>query len=333
MGMSSRFADAFRTGARVPRRRVASGSEIFYQLPLLHAGVSVRNSVQLGGYSSRDGERRHRRVHRPRASRRQRSVLVDRSVRYAVVLHHDARRGRRQREGVAQTVAGQDARRERSAKAIAATCFVHHARHGKRFARVPSPVLASYATAPSAPRRRQMTLFAPASRMSSDQLFGRHRLAVGEETLLSRSFGDHTSPSDINSRSADADNGVGACVNGSIEINPQPAFRSAPTSATSGRAGLIPKCTARVRRHFSGQDANSGLNIAYNPSLASSRHTCVRRPSLSVICHARGVDAPETANNPSTSTPRSTSQRRDDSGQSSSPTPATIPTRADAPSR
>jgi len=41
MGMSSRFADAFRTGARVPRRRVASGSEIFYQLPLLHAGVSV----------------------------------------------------------------------------------------------------------------------------------------------------------------------------------------------------------------------------------------------------------------------------------------------------
>ena len=197
----------------------------------------------------------------------------------------------------------------------------------------PSPVLASYTTAPRAPRRRQITLFAPASRMRPTNSSGDIVSPSAKKLLLSRSFGDHTSPSDINSRSADADNGVGACVNGSIEINPQPAFRSAPTSATSGRAGLIPKCTARVRRHFSGQDANSGLNIAYNPSLASSRHTCVRRPSLSVICHARGVDAPETANNPSTSTPRSTSQRRDDSGQSSSPTPATIPTRADAPSR
>lgn len=57
------------------------------------------------------------------------------------------------------------------------------------------------------------------------------------------------------------------------------------------------------------------------------RHTCVRRPSFSVICQARGVGIPLCGMRPLTSTPRSVSQRTHSWGQSFSPTPATSATR------
>mmetsp|Transcript_7369 Transcript_7369/g.29601 ORF Transcript_7369/g.29601 Transcript_7369/m.29601 type:complete len:253 (+) Transcript_7369:1292-2050(+) len=153
--------------------------------------------------------------------------------------------------------------------------------------------------------------------------FGDIPSPFAKKLLASRSFGEKTSPMETRFSKSFLDSGASACVNGSIEIKPHPPSRSACTSSTSGRDGFKPKCTAFARLHFSGQIAYFGRNIAYKASLASNLHTCVRRPSRSVICHARGVDVPNV--NKNASAPMSASHLAHVSGQSPSPTPATRP--------
>ena len=70
----------------------------------------------------------------------------------------------------------------------------------ERFARVPLTGSRIVHHRSARASSKTITLFAPRLACVRPTLLGRHRLAVGKKLLLSRSFGDHTSPSDTNSR-------------------------------------------------------------------------------------------------------------------------------------
>ena len=65
--------------------------------------------------------------------------------------------------------------------------------------------------------------------------------------------------------------------------------RRAFRSVASGRSGWTPTWNAFAPLYLGGSVSAGGRSIAYRCAFAGVRHTCVRRPSCSVICHARGV--------------------------------------------
>mmetsp|Transcript_1086 Transcript_1086/g.4410 ORF Transcript_1086/g.4410 Transcript_1086/m.4410 type:complete len:324 (+) Transcript_1086:235-1206(+) len=191
----------------------------------------------------------------------------------------------------------------------------------------PSSRPASYAIAPDSPRRRHTTS-APASAIRRTSSVGDSRSPSTKSDRASRSFGEKTSAAPHSARSSEASRGTRATVKGSTDVSPHPAARSAAQSETSGRDGSTPKCAHLAAAAFSGQLECAGRSMAYSSSLrrSSRRHTCVRLPSRSVICHARGVGMRGVGMSPRTSTPWSTSHSTHSRGQSPSPPiPATRP--------
>ena len=159
-----------------------------------------------------------------------------------------------------------------------------------------SPVSASCATAPFAPRRTH-TILAPAAAR-------RRHSSSGEpfptRDTASSSFGEKTSPAEHSASSVSRGTGRVARVNGSTLSHPAfdaPSLASPPPrlrrkdarSAASGRSGCTPTWNARAPLYLGGSVSAGGRSMAYRPAFAGVRHTCVRRPSRSVICHARGV--------------------------------------------
>jgi len=110
-------------------------------------------------------------------------------------------------------------------------------------------------------------------------------------------------------------------------MNGHPASLRARQRVTSGRAGLTPKCAHSAVAARLGHREWSGRSMAYSAApMSSSRHTCVRRPSSSVICHARGVGMFGVGSSPVVSMSCCSSHVTHSDGQSPSPpTPATSP--------
>mmetsp|Transcript_5228 Transcript_5228/g.19033 ORF Transcript_5228/g.19033 Transcript_5228/m.19033 type:complete len:204 (-) Transcript_5228:1264-1875(-) len=169
---------------------------------------------------------------------------------------------------------------------VGSTTFIAH--DGAEY---PTFITASYTIAPSSPMRRHK-VFPPASAIALIKSFAPKRSPATNKLRASRMFGLNTSAMLTSSFSELALSGFVACVNGSTEINCTPAPRKSRTRSKSGRTGFRPKWQARGCRTSSGHVANLGRSIEYSASSASMRHICVRRPSFSVICHARGVGIP-----------------------------------------
>ena len=158
-----------------------------------------------------------------------------------------------------------------------------------------SPVSASCATAPFAPRRTH-TILAPAA--------GRRHSSGGEPSptrdTASSSFGEKTFPAEGGASSVSRGTGRVACVN-DLDAEPSMSFRRSESRVSAAENPLQRRGERRVRAFGVYADVERPrASVSRRERLHGAEHgvqtrvrgraACVRRPSRSAICHARGVE-------------------------------------------